>query len=47
VAEAMAAGCPVIASNNSSLPEVVGDETWLVDPTQRRPSRRRYRRCSR
>ncbi len=32
VAEAMAAGCPVIASNNSSLPEVVGDETWLVDP---------------
>ena len=30
--EAMACGCPVIASNASSLPEVVGDAGILVDP---------------
>ncbi|MCC6643483.1 glycosyltransferase family 4 protein [Candidatus Peregrinibacteria bacterium] len=30
--EAMASGCPVIASNNSSLPEVVGDAGLLIDP---------------
>lgn len=30
--EAMAAGCPVVASNVSSLPEVVGDAGLLVDP---------------
>lgn len=30
--EAMACGCPVIASNASSLPEVVGDAGLLVDP---------------
>ena len=30
--EAMACGTPVIASNNSSLPEVVGDAGILVDP---------------
>ena len=29
--EAMACGCPVIASNNSSLPEVVGDAGILID----------------
>jgi glycosyltransferase involved in cell wall biosynthesis len=30
--EAMACGTPVITSNNSSLPEVVGDAGLLVDP---------------
>ena len=35
--EAMACGCPVITSNTSSLPEVVGDAGILIDPydTQR------------
>ena len=32
VLEAMAAGCPVIASNTSSLPEVAGGAAMLVDP---------------
>jgi alpha-1,3-rhamnosyl/mannosyltransferase len=32
VAQALAAGVPVITSNNSSLPEVVGDAGLLVDP---------------
>lgn len=31
--EAMACGCPVIVSNTSSLPEVVGDAGVLVNPT--------------
>jgi alpha-1,3-rhamnosyl/mannosyltransferase len=30
--EAMAAGAPVVASNRSSLPEVVGDAALLIDP---------------
>jgi len=30
--EAMACGCPVITSNRSSIPEVVGDAAKLVDP---------------
>ncbi|MGC8786841.1 MAG: glycosyltransferase family 4 protein [Anaerolineae bacterium] len=30
--EAMACGTPVITSNVSSLPEVVGDAAWMVDP---------------
>ena len=30
--EAMACGCPVIVSNTSSLPEVVGKAGVLVDP---------------
>jgi glycosyltransferase involved in cell wall biosynthesis len=30
--EAMSCGCPVITSNTSSLPEVVGDAGILVDP---------------
>ena len=32
VLEAMAQGCPVIASNVSSLPEVVGSAAVLIDP---------------
>ena len=32
VAEAMAAGRPVVASNSAALPEVVGDAGVLVDP---------------
>ena len=32
VAEAMACGCPVIAGNTSSLPEVAGDAGLLVSP---------------
>ena len=32
--EAMASGTPVITSNVSSLPEVVGDAALLVDPLQ-------------
>lgn len=31
--EAMSAGVPVIAANRGSLPEVLGDAGWLVDPT--------------
>ncbi len=30
--EAMACGCPVVTSNTSSLPEVVGNAAMLVDP---------------
>lgn len=33
ILEAMACGVPVIASNNSSLPEVVGKTGVLIDPT--------------
>ena len=32
VLEAMACGCPVITSNISSLPEVAGDASILIDP---------------
>jgi glycosyltransferase involved in cell wall biosynthesis len=32
VAQAMAAGAPVLTSNNSCLPEIVGDGAILVDP---------------
>jgi len=32
VLEAMACGCPVVSSNTSSIPEVVGDAGILVDP---------------
>ena len=34
--EAMACGCPVIVSNVTSLPELVGDAALLVDPTDDR-----------
>ncbi len=30
--EAMACGCPVIASNTTSLPEVCGDAAYYIDP---------------
>jgi glycosyltransferase involved in cell wall biosynthesis len=30
--EAMAAGCPVVAANSTSIPEIVGDAAELVDP---------------
>ena len=30
--EAMQCGCPVITSNVSSLPEVVGDAALMIDP---------------
>ena len=33
VLEAMANGCPVITSNNSSLPEVGGDAVLYIDPS--------------
>ncbi|MBC7315689.1 MAG: glycosyltransferase, partial [Chloroflexi bacterium] len=32
--EAMACGAPVIASNTSSLPEVVGDAALLINPAE-------------
>ena len=35
VLEAFAAGCPVIASNTTSIPEVAGDAALLVDPRDR------------
>jgi glycosyltransferase involved in cell wall biosynthesis len=34
VLEAMACGCPVICSDRTSLPEVVGEAGLLVDPDQ-------------
>ncbi len=40
--EAMAHGCPVVAGRAGSLPEVLGDAAWLVDPDdadERRPTR--------
>lgn len=35
VLEAMQCGCPVISSNTSSLPEVVGEAGFLVSPTDK------------
>jgi len=35
ILEAMACGCPVVCSNRSSMPEVVGDAGILVDPEDR------------
>lgn len=34
--EAMQCGCPVVCSNNSSLPEVVGDAALIIDPADER-----------
>ena len=42
--EAMASGTPVITSNVSSLPEVVGDAALMIDPVRAR--RRSPRRCA-
>ena len=39
--EAMASGTPVITSNVSSLPEVVGDAALLIDPYDAGGDRRR------
>lgn len=36
VLEAMASGTPVIAGNQSSIPEVAGEAAYLVDPTDAR-----------
>jgi len=36
ILEAMAAGCPVLTSNLSSMPEVAGDAALLVDPASER-----------
>jgi glycosyltransferase involved in cell wall biosynthesis len=33
VLEAMASGCPVVSSSNSSIPEVAGDAALYADPT--------------
>ena len=45
--EAMASGTPVITSNVSSLPEVVGDAALLIDPYEPGRDRRRdARACS-
>jgi glycosyltransferase involved in cell wall biosynthesis len=33
IIEAMACGCPVVASNNSCIPEIVQDAGILIDPT--------------
>lgn len=44
VAQAMAAGVPVITSNVSSLPEVAGDAALLVDPHSREEIRAALKR---
>jgi glycosyltransferase involved in cell wall biosynthesis len=45
--EAMASGVPVIVSNTSSLPEVVGDAAILVDPHDERELARAIQLCLR
>lgn len=47
VLEAMACGAPVIASNRSSIPEVVGDAGVLVDPEDSRAMAEAVRRLRR
>lgn len=39
--EAMASGCPVIASNRSSIPEVVGNAGIMIDPNDSKELARR------
>lgn len=46
VLEAMHCGAPVIASNTSSLPELVGEAGLLVDPLNAEEIARAMRRCS-
>ncbi len=45
--EAMACGTPVLCSDRASLPEVVGDAAWLVDPTDIEAIREGLRRLLR
>lgn len=45
--EAMACGCPVIASNVTAMPEVLGDAALLVDPTSDRAIAEAMRRVLR
>jgi glycosyltransferase involved in cell wall biosynthesis len=45
ILEAMALGCPVIASNTSSMPEVAGDAAIYVEPTDRDSIRAGIERC--
>jgi glycosyltransferase involved in cell wall biosynthesis len=47
VLEAMAAGAPVIATNRSSVPELVGDSGFLYDPTDVRAMAEAARRVMR
>jgi glycosyltransferase involved in cell wall biosynthesis len=41
--EAMACGCPVVASNAASIPEICGDAAWYVDPFDSEDIARRLR----
>jgi glycosyltransferase involved in cell wall biosynthesis len=43
--EAMSLGCPVVASNTSSMPEVAGDVAIYVEPTDRESIRAGIERC--
>ncbi|HEY2924349.1 MAG TPA: glycosyltransferase family 1 protein [Candidatus Eisenbacteria bacterium] len=43
--EAMSLGCPVVASNTSSMPEVAGDVAIYVEPTDRESLRVGIERC--
>jgi glycosyltransferase involved in cell wall biosynthesis len=43
--EAMACGCPVVASDRTSVPEVVGDAALLVDPDDVPSLAEAMRRC--
>lgn len=43
--EAMSLGCPVVAANGSSMPEVAGDEGIYVDPVDRESIRAGIERC--
>jgi glycosyltransferase involved in cell wall biosynthesis len=43
--EAMSLGCPVVASNTSSIPEVAGDAAIYVEPTDQESIRAGIERC--